>query len=64
MSYFVRGGLQENQININSFDALKTRLDYNTKSTEDLLLQYFSDLADDMVRLYRIDIHQNLEKKT
>ena len=51
MSYFVRGGLQENQININAFDALKTRLDYNTKSTEDLLLQYFADLADDMVRL-------------
>lgn len=64
MSYFVRGGLQENQVNINAFDALKIRLDYNTKSTEELLLQYFADLADDMVRLYRIDIHQYLEKKT
>lgn len=48
MSYFVRGGLEESQINIPAFNTLKLRLDYNTMSTEDLLLAYFSDLADHM----------------
>ncbi|XP_076108920.1 protein unc-13 homolog D-like isoform X1 [Mytilus galloprovincialis] len=48
ISYFVRGGLLERQVNNPVFEALKTRLDYNTMSTEDLLLAYYDNIADDM----------------
>lgn len=49
--YFVRGGVDEEKVNTFVCDTLRTRLELNCMSSEDLILQYYKDMADNMVTM-------------
>ncbi|KAL5016347.1 hypothetical protein ScPMuIL_005936 [Solemya velum] len=45
MSYFVRGGMEEQTINTHYLESLKSRLELNCMSSEDLVLEYYHSLT-------------------
>ncbi|KAK3607252.1 hypothetical protein CHS0354_002225 [Potamilus streckersoni] len=45
MAYFMRSGLDDDQINSFQNSKVKERLDLNCMQSEDLMLEYFSNLA-------------------
>ncbi|XP_062567283.1 uncharacterized protein LOC134229555 [Saccostrea cucullata] len=48
-SYFAKDGLEESKIQTEQYNALKARLELSALSTEELMLEYFNNLADDIV---------------
>lgn len=50
-SFFAKGGLEEDKIQIEEYKKLKDRLELNSLSTEELMLEYFHSLADEIVNV-------------
>lgn len=48
-SFFAKDGLEEDKIQIEEYKKLKDRLELNSLSTEELMLEYFHSLADEIV---------------
>lgn len=50
-SFFAKDGLEEDKIQIEEYKKLKDRLEMNSLSTEELMLEYFHSLADEIVNV-------------
>lgn len=48
-AFFAKDGLEEDKIQIEEYKKLKDRLELNSLSTEELMLEYFHSLADEIV---------------
>ncbi|XP_061162989.1 protein unc-13 homolog D-like isoform X2 [Saccostrea echinata] len=62
-SYFAKDGLEESKIQTEQYNSLKARLELSSLSTEELMLEYFNNLADDIVNEATSDFLGNLAVK-
>ena len=59
--YFIRGGVDEGKVNTFVCDNLRTRLELNCMNSEDLILEYYKDMADNMVNILIIIEHSTID---
>lgn len=62
-SYFAKDGLRDDDLQTEQYKKLKAQIELNSLSTEELMLEYFHNLADEIANVRILYCHNLIYEK-